>query len=97
MSGYFPPGQVVKSRAGRDRGKLYIVVDYDPSSDYLFLANGENRRVEKPKRKNPHHLSRLKIVFQDIQASKEAERLTNQEIREKLHQVREKDHKNKEV
>ncbi len=97
MSGYFPPGQVVKSRAGRDRGQLYIVVDYDTSSDYLFLADGENRRVEEPKRKNPRHLSRSKIVIKEILSSKEAGRVNNQEVKESLHQVRGKDHDNKEV
>ncbi len=97
MVGFFPPGQVVKSRAGRDRDKLYIVIGYETSSGYLFLADGENRRVEKPKRKNPQHLNRLNTVFEDIKARKKGDRLSNQDIKERLHQVREKDHDNKEV
>lgn len=41
---------VVMSTAGRDQGEWFYVIDADPV--YLFLANGKDRTIEKPKRKN---------------------------------------------
>ena len=48
---------VVVSTAGRDRGKLYYVVGTDP--DYLLLANGKDRTLDKPKRKKRKHVKKV--------------------------------------
>ena len=44
---------VVMSTAGRDQGEWFYVIDADPV--YLFLANGKDRTIEKPKRKKRKH------------------------------------------
>lgn len=98
MASNFSLGQVVQSKAGRDKGKLYVVVVCEPDQNYLYLANGDNRKVEKPKKKNPKHLNHLNIVLSEIQAKEKAGmRITNREIEGALQKVREKDHNNKEV
>lgn len=48
---------VVVSTAGRDRGEWFYVIDEDP--DYLMLANGKDRRLEKPKRKKRKHVQKV--------------------------------------
>ncbi|MGM9548933.1 MAG: hypothetical protein ACI3V5_03730 [Faecousia sp.] len=48
---------VVVSTAGRDRGKWFYVIDEDPI--YLFLANGRDRTLEKPKRKKRRHVQKV--------------------------------------
>ena len=45
---------IVVSQAGRDSGKLYIVLAVE--GNYALLADGKNRRLQKPKRKNIKHL-----------------------------------------
>ena len=48
-------GRIVISCAGRDKGyKLAVVGECD---GYLLVADGKERPVEKPKRKNPKHIS----------------------------------------
>ncbi len=47
-------GQVVVSTAGRDEGQCFIVLHTDET--YCYLADGNNRRVEKPKKKKTKHL-----------------------------------------
>ena len=47
---------VVVSTAGRDRGEWFYVIDEDPT--YLFLVNGKDRTIEKPKRKKRKHVQR---------------------------------------
>ena len=45
--------EVVVSRAGRDQGEWFYVVDADET--YLFLVNGKDRPLDKPKRKKRKH------------------------------------------
>lgn len=47
-------GQIVVSKAGRDRGRFMIVVAADQNC--LYVADGKERPLENPKRKNPKHL-----------------------------------------
>ena len=48
---------VVVSTAGRDRGVWFYVIAEDPV--YLFLANGKDRTLEKPKRKKRKHVAKV--------------------------------------
>lgn len=48
---------VVMSTAGRDLGEWFYVIDADPV--YLFLANGKDRTIEKPKRKKRKHTKKV--------------------------------------
>ena len=45
---------VVVSTAGRDQGDWFYVIAEDPI--YLFLANGKDRTLDKPKRKKRKHV-----------------------------------------
>ena len=48
---------VVVSTAGRDSGDWFYVIAEDPI--YLFLANGKDRTLEKPKRKKRKHVQKV--------------------------------------
>ena len=47
-------GRVVRSKAGHDSNDIFAVVGTD--ENYVFISDGKQRKVEKPKRKNPKHL-----------------------------------------
>lgn len=54
-------GMIVKSKAGHDFGRFYVVVKI--LNGRAFIADGKLRKIEKPKAKNPAHLSRsTKVV-----------------------------------
>jgi len=69
-------GNVVRSEAGRDKKKLMVVVGTD--SGKLLLCDGKERKLEKPKRKNPLHVSPTGNVLQD------KEMATNRSLRKAL-------------
>ena len=48
---------VVVSTAGRDQGEWFYVINEDPI--YLFLANGKDRPLDKPKRKKRKHVQKV--------------------------------------
>lgn len=55
-------GQIVHSRAGRDKGKFFIVVGMS-GDEYVLISDGDIRKIEKPKKKKVKHL-----VFHDMKA-----------------------------
>lgn len=56
-------GQIVHSRAGRDKGKYFIVVSII-NEEFVMVADGDLRRMDHPKMKKVKHL-----VFHDKIAS----------------------------
>lgn len=55
-------GTVVKACAGRDSGGYFVVVACD-SLGFLYIANGKDRKLSKPKKKNVKHLQFTKTVI----------------------------------
>lgn len=51
----FEIGEIVEATAGRDRGKFFIVMARI-DDDYVWIVNGTNRTIEKPKKKKNKHL-----------------------------------------
>lgn len=49
------PGSIVRSNAGRDQERYYVVLAREGS--YALIADGKVHRAEHPKRKNIRHLS----------------------------------------
>ena len=46
---------IVKSAAGRDRGRLFFVLGTE--GEFLLLADGKSRKLERPKRKKRKHVT----------------------------------------
>lgn len=56
----FEPGMLVKSKAGRDKDCIYVIIHVN--SEYIYLADGVNRTICHTKRKNRKHLQVIKKV-----------------------------------
>ena len=50
-------GDIVVSIAGHDRGEYYLVIECD--KDFIYVADGRLKTLDKPKKKNIKHVSRL--------------------------------------
>ena len=48
---------VVKATAGRDQGKLFYVIGAE--DEFLLLANGKDRPLDRPKRKKRKHVQKV--------------------------------------
>lgn len=51
-------GKLAVSRSGHDKGQYYVIVGEDDR--YVFLADGDLKPVEKPKKKNRKHIQVIK-------------------------------------
>lgn len=58
----FVKGQLVRSKAGRDKTRTLAVLAVD--GQMLFLADGNLRCVDKPKRKKKNHVAPTTTVLQ---------------------------------
>jgi ribosomal protein L14E/L6E/L27E len=58
-------GQLVFSKAGRDRGRPFLV--YRVSDEgFVYVVDGDLRRVARPKRKNVRHLQPTQKVALEL-------------------------------
>ena len=74
---------VVVSTAGRDHGECFYVVNEAPI--YLFLANGKDRTLDKPKRKKRKHVQKvLRSETRVAEKLRSGDKVLNSELRRDL-------------
>ena len=69
-------GSVVISKAGRDKG--YFLAVSEITDDGIYVCDGKERPVERPKKKNPLHLAKTRFVLT------EEETATNRSLKRAL-------------
>lgn len=74
-------GQLVSSKAGRDRRRKYLVVVL-LDENFVMIADGRSRKISNPKKKNIKHLVAHPVVATEIAAAIKAnKKVTNQQLR----------------
>ena len=74
---------VVRTTAGRDKGKLFYVIETDPV--FLNLVNGKDRTLEKPKRKKRRHIEKvLRSETRVAEKLRNGDKVLNSELRRDL-------------
>lgn len=58
-------GQVVRSRAGRDKNRIFLVLEVVDSENVL-IVDGDLRTLDKPKKKKIKHLIIYNTVLPEI-------------------------------
>ena len=61
MSKIFEQGEFAVSKAGHDKNHLYMIVNEDER--YVYLVDGVNKTLEKPKKKQIKHLYALPFTI----------------------------------
>ena len=76
---------IVKAAAGRDQGKLFFVLEVE--GDFLLLADGKSRKLERPKRKKRKHVTfACRADGRTADKIRSGEKVTNSELRRTLAQ-----------
>jgi len=80
-------GQIVVSAAGRDTGKAYIVME-KLAPPFVLVADGRDRKVKSPKRKNIRHVTIHSSIAEAIaEKINHGAKVSDEEIRHALNQV----------
>ncbi len=69
-------GTVVRSSAGRDKGKLLAVMQSE--KNLVFVCDGKERPIDRPKSKNIRHVESIGVSVE------ETEMATNRALRKAL-------------
>ena len=80
---------VVVSTKGRDQGQWFYVIAEDQT--YLFLANGKDRTLDKPKRKKRKHVQKvLRSETRVAEKLRLGDKVLNSELRRDLAYISQK-------
>ena len=66
----YTKGQLVYSKKGRDKRRPFIIFDFD--EEYLYLVDGDLRKLEKPKKKKKIHVQIINKIDFDIKEKLDA-------------------------
>ena len=75
--------EFAKSLSGHDKNQYYFVLEKE--ADFLFLVNGTNRSLEKPKKKNEKHvqiIKKLPVAVEEILAAEQSNLTIKKAIKE---------------
>lgn len=87
----FCAGDIVLSKAGRDKNKHFIVLEI-VDEQYVMIADGDLRKVDSPKRKKCKHLENTGNKSEwVIDKLSDGVRVTNPDLKKELAEFNEKD------
>lgn len=76
-------GQLVFSKAGRDKGNPFLVVE--TANDYVYLVDGKMRRLDQPKKKKIKHVQPTHWISHDlVEEIKSYGKVTNADIQKEI-------------
>ena len=77
-------GQFVKSKAGRDKDRVFIIISI-LDDEYVLVADGDLRRMENPKKKKSKHLSKYKLISDTVKNNHlNLKKITNSIIKKEI-------------
>ena len=78
-------GCFATSLAGHDKCKVYIITDID--MEYIYLADGKYKLIEKPKKKKRKHIQITDIKDSNIQLKQNSnKKIINEDIKRAIKQ-----------
>ena len=78
----YSKGQIVYSKCGRDKGRTFIVIDFD--EEFIYLADGDLRKLEKPKKKKLKHVQMVNKVDLGIKEKLEKGYILDADLRKAI-------------
>ena len=76
-------GRVCVSRAGHDKGEIFMIIGLQ-NENYLLISDGKRRKIDKPKKKKARHVICQKEYFPEIAQKISAGCITDSDISKAL-------------
>ena len=71
-----------KSLCGHDKDEIYVV--YKEDEIYVYLVNGKNKTIDKPKKKKQKHIQMIKHLPDEIKAFASEEKLSDETVKKMI-------------
>ncbi|WFR56907.1 hypothetical protein QA584_25375 [Anaerocolumna sp. AGMB13025] len=73
-------GNIAVSKAGHDKGEVFVILKSD--SEYVYLMDGKNRTLEKPKKKKRKHIQSIQYTDEKLsQRYANQEKIINEDVK----------------
>lgn len=76
-------GQIVRSKAGHDKGMVFLVLEI-ADAKHVWVTNGAQRPLERPKKKRVMHLQPYREVISRFETMKRDPSFDDAKVREIL-------------
>ena len=63
-------GMLARSLAGHEKNRLYIIIQQD--TEYVWLVDGKNRTMDKPKKKKKKHIQVIHRIPEPVKKALES-------------------------
>lgn len=74
---------LARSKSGHDKGSIYVIIKEE--ADVYYLADGDLKPIEKPKKKNRKHIQIIRKLPEEVTAVfNQKENFRNEEIKRAL-------------
>lgn len=73
-------GTLAISKAGHDKGKVYVIID--AGQEYVYLSDGIHKKIDTPKKKSMKHIqiiNKIPDIFSERLNSEK--KVTNEDIK----------------
>ena len=78
------PGRVVRSLAGRDEGRYFVVLQLVEDDQFVLLADGDTRKYQHPKKKKIKHVKPCPHRMEGVSRLLETQQLQDAHLRKAL-------------
>lgn len=78
----FKAGDFVKAKAGRDKGKIYVIIRLD--EEYLYLVDGKYKTIDNPKKKKIKHTCYIEDTSLDLSQKIQNNNVRNEDIKREI-------------
>lgn len=76
-------GTFAKSKSGHDAGQIYVIISCD--REYVYLADGKLKLLEKPKKKKIKHIQKINYMDPELgEKFKNSNLLKNEDIKKAI-------------
>lgn len=76
-------GMLAYSRAGHDKGKLYVIIKAD--HEYVYLVNGIHKKISNPKKKKLKHIQIINDIPEIIrECMNSGKKVTDEDIKRSI-------------
>ncbi len=80
------PFYAVFSKKGRDKGRYFVVL-YTVDADFVAIADGDTRKIDRPKKKRRKHLASCPHEFPELQSLYAKGQLKDSDVRKALYPI----------
>lgn len=76
-------GMLAYSRAGHDKGNLYVIIEAD--QEYVYLVDGIRRKISNPKKKKLKHIQIINDIPEIIrECMNSGKKVTDEDIKRSI-------------